>query len=243
MPGHVAAHLGRRLALRGGGGARAGRCLVGGQVARRLARQPLLQARREVAQQPVRDVLHHPAAAERGEPAGDREVGDRVDARPAAVGRVQRVDDRRARAALAALVAPARRERRRVRLGVGALDLDRAAVGRGRRTELDLELAVVGAVLVVPGDRRPRQARRDLLEVDQRRPHLIGGRVHLERVLQLHRRTTSRSARVSMSCGSARSPHSTSVMATPRKPVSPRSSPARARTASRTTTGWPGRPS
>ena len=78
-------------------------------------------------------------------------------------------------------------------------------VGRGRRAELDLELAVVGAVVVVAGDRRAGQAGRDLLEVDQRRPHLLDRGVHLEGLLQLHRRTTSRSARVSMSRGSARS--------------------------------------
>src|SRR4029450_11100859 len=125
---------------------------------RRALAQPRRQAGREVAQQAVGDVLDHAAAPEAGQAAGDREVGDGVDAR-AALDLVQRVDDRRVGAALAALVGSLRGQRRRARRLVGALDLDRAPVGRGRRAELDLELAVVGAVVVVAGDRGAWQAR------------------------------------------------------------------------------------
>ena len=93
---------------------------------------------------------------------------------------MQRVDDRRVRAALAALVGAVGLHRRAVRRLVGLLDLDRAAVGGGRRAELDLELAVVGAVVVVPGDRGAREARRHPLEVVERAPHDVDRRLHLE---------------------------------------------------------------
>ena len=73
--------LGVGALLRGRGGDRLGRRLAlatssplgaVGASARRDG-----QAGREVAHQPVRDVLHHAAAAEARQPAGDREVGDR----------------------------------------------------------------------------------------------------------------------------------------------------------------------
>ena len=179
------------------------------------------------------------AAPERGEAAGDREVRLRVHARAARVRRAQRVDDRRRGAALAALVRALRRERGAVGRLVHLLDADRAAVGGRRRAELDLEGAVIGAVLVVAGDRRAGQARRDLLEVDQRLPDRFHRRRHLERVLELHRCPTSRSSRVSMSRQSPRCPHSTAGTAESRsrKPASPRSSPARASSSGPSTTG------
>ena len=151
-----------RALLRRRGGDRLGRLLaardlLAGRRGRRVG-QARLQAGREVAQQAVGDVLHHAGAAEAREAAGDREVGRRVHGRGAVV-LGERVDDRRRGAALAALVGAARRQRRRVRALVGAVDLDRAAVGRGGRPELDLEAAVVGAVVVVVGDRRARGGR------------------------------------------------------------------------------------
>ena len=75
-------------------------------LGRRLGRDPALQAAREVAHQPVGDVLDHAAAAEAREAAGDREVGDGLDAGAWRRSRGERVDDRRVRAALAALVGP-----------------------------------------------------------------------------------------------------------------------------------------
>ena len=148
--------------------------------------------------------------------------------RRAAVVLGERVDDRRARPALAALVGAARLQRRGVGALVGALDLDRAAVGRGRRAELDLERAVVGAVVVVVGDRRAGQAGRDALEVVERRPHLIDRRRHLEGLLELHDWTSWSRSGVSMSVGSHSRPtshvYTWSPSSRPRAPVSPSSS-------------------
>ena len=79
----------RRRGLGGGGGHRLRRGVAGRHLgaARRGRRRRLaeaaLQARREVAQQAVGDVLDHAAAAEAGQPAGDREVGHGVDVRDA----------------------------------------------------------------------------------------------------------------------------------------------------------------
>ena len=54
--------------------------------------------------------------------------------------------------------------------------LDLAAVGRGRRAELDLERAVIGALVVALGDRRAGKAGRHALEIDEHAPHLIDRR-------------------------------------------------------------------
>ena len=85
-------------------------------------------------------------------------------------------DDRRVGAALAALVRSLRVEGRLVRLLVDLPHLQLAGVRRGGRPDLDRERAVVRAVVVASSDRGPRQAGRDLLDVDQRLPHPVDGR-------------------------------------------------------------------
>src|SRR3712207_8165507 len=52
----------------------------------------LFRSGRELAEQAVRDVLHHAAAAERRQAAGDRQIGLHRDVRAAALPRAQGAD-------------------------------------------------------------------------------------------------------------------------------------------------------
>ena len=85
------------------------------------ARPASLKPLGELPQQPLGDVLDHPAAPEPGQPSGDVVVGDDLDAGAAPVGLGQRREDRGLGAALAALV--------------GALRLHRGACARPRRSD------------------------------------------------------------------------------------------------------------
>src|SRR5262249_10090670 len=116
---------------------------------------------------------------------------------------------------------------------------------RGGRAQLDLELAVVCAVVVVAGDARAGEAWSHPLEVVERGPHDVDRGLHLEGLLHLHR--VASSSLVSMSRGFASPASSTSAIVArsskERKPMSPWSSPTRFSSVRRRSTGCPGTPS
>src|SRR5450755_1827138 len=93
-----------------------------------VARQRVLQALGELAQQPLGDVLDHPAAAEARQAPGDVIVGHNLDVRGLAVDGRELGEDHRLRATLPALVGAMRLHGCAVRLLVYLLHLQLAAV-------------------------------------------------------------------------------------------------------------------
>src|ERR671929_163251 len=150
----------------------------------RARRELRLQAVGELGDELRGDVLHQ-AAAVLGDRPRELEVGDDVDARPAA-GRRQGRLDRRGRVAAAARLAGLRRELRAAREVVRFDQLHVRSKRERDRAQLDGHRGLPARVIDRLVEGRPGHARDDPRDVDQKLPRLLGRRGHLERVLELH---------------------------------------------------------